>query len=600
MATSSNKTNYALSMQQKYGEDDEDKKAVYASTMAEKYAVSAAPLVASGEVSGVADSGNFFQHEIGDETATSVLKAFGNANIAGAESVAAIGSGMVGGTIAGVVALGEGAYDAITGKEDVLDSMVERIEKVQKSLTYMPRNEMSKVALDNISQPFQKLEDGKKALGDWVQEETGVPELATAAYMAPDVLLMMLGSRPRMGQRLDAKKLQAKADELGINLNAQKTFQGEQIAEAAESMVGPVKRTTATPEVAAELEAIKGIQKSGVDTLYEQARSAGPAGVPKQAYNDVFAPMIEKSMRPYDLTDMPIVRARIEELQKLGDSSAAGVSIDALERWRQRVNRNSPKVGDTRQQGALSIIKAQYDEFRDAVFNVDMITGDATAVTKWKNATAAAAAYAKNFKDSKVIKQLIEKQATPEEARNWIFGAADAGFSAQAGRVVGAIEKVVGKNSKTMETLRQDAMFNILDPLFESGGPNLKKFVNNYDKIARKNPTVMKTLFGSTKMKDLRAFAAAVDKFGTDNVNVIGKMSNLISRVSVGHQMSIASAKVGLVERMLDLVSRGAGSATRRRIYAEILGYESDLPLFPFATKEAGAIGASLETLENE
>ena len=64
--------------------------------------------------------------------------------------------------------------------------------------------------------------------------------------------------------------------------------------------------------------------------------------------------------------------------------------------------------------------------------------------------------------------------------------------------------------------------------------------------------------------------------------------------------MSIASAKVGLVERMLDLVSRGAGSATRRRIYAEILGYESDLPLFPFATKEAGAIGASLETLENE
>jgi len=543
--------------------------------------------------------GNVFEYEPGDSLIESGLKTYGNANLALTESVATITSGMAAGAIGGVLALGEGAYDALmTDDEDILGSMVDRVNKVQEDLTYMPRNEMSQVTLENISQPFQKLEEGKKALGDWVQETTGVPELATMAYMTPDVLLMALGAKPQISQRLTVKALKKKADELGVNLNAQKTVQANQIADAADKVVGKVRRTTSTPEVAAEVKAIKGVEKRGIDALYEQARNAGPAGIPKKAYQDVFAPMVEDVMRPYDLSDMPIVRARIQELQALGDSPAKGVSIDLLERWRQKLNRNKPKSTDTRQIGALRILKTQYDNFRDAAFNVDMITGDATAVTKWKKATSAAAGYAKRFKDSKVVKQLIEQDATPEMARNWIFGASESGFNAQAGMVIKEIENIVGKNSKTMQALRQDAMFNIIDPLFDSNGPNLAKFVNNYNKIARKNPSVMRDLFGPTKLKDLRTFANAIEKQGTDNINLLGKVNKLVSRLTVGHEIAVQGAKVGLAERLLDMVSRGAGKTTRRKIYSEILGYDVDLPLFPFATKEAAAIGGTLETLE--
>lgn len=77
-----------------------------------------------------------------------------------------------------------------------VDKGVSNIEATRNALTYQPRDPSSLQALGRAVAPVaDRIEAGKRWMGDGVLAKTGSPGLATAAHMVPDVLATLLGAR---------------------------------------------------------------------------------------------------------------------------------------------------------------------------------------------------------------------------------------------------------------------------------------------------------------------------------------------------------------------------------------------------------------------
>lgn len=505
------------------------------------------------------------------------------------ETALSFGTGLVALPYAGAKALGEELYRAAHGEYDQIDKMVKTIEETQKNLTYMPKTEAGQVILDDISTPFKWVEEKKKALGEWVTGIAG-PEAGAMAYTAPDILLMFLGTNPAQAVRMKmgARDLQRKADELGLDLNQTKTVQAQQLAEVAETKTAGFKGES-SPQVQKAVQDARTVADKIVNQMYEKARTGPPAGVPKTQLTETLAPMIVDALEGFDIASLPIVTARLSEITELANKPWSAVTVNQLELWRKRINRNKPPVGDRTQQAALGIIKGQYDRFMEHQFINDMIVGDKAVVENWRLARGARERVGRMFDDNKVIEKLVNQKLTPEEVRGFIFGASDAGFKAQASSTVRAIKNILGKDSPAMKALHDDALLNILDPLLIDK-PNMVMFTKRYRDVARKNQSVMKELFNDAELKDMEVFARAIGKKGVDEVTVMGSTSTFLARMMVGHGIAKGQARIGITKGLMDIFSNSAGRSTRRKILQEILGYDPNVSLFPVSAPLRGAI----------
>jgi len=513
--------------------------------------------------------------------------------IGGAETAATFASGLVAVPYAGAKAIAGEAYDFLHGDGGNLDKMVNTIEQTQQSLTYMPKTEEGKVILEGISSPFMWLEEKKKELGQWVTDATGSPELGAAAYTAPDALLMFLGTNPVKAQqmKIGAKDLQKKADELGLDLNASQQVQGEQLGEAARKM-NTSGRGEASVETVDALVKAKEVGDRTVNMMYEKARTSPTAGVAVEHLRETLAPMIVESLEGYDLSVLPLVKARVNELSEIANKPWKAATINELEGWRKKINRMQPVAGDMTQKKALGTLKAQYDRFMEHQFVNDMIIGDKQAVQNWKLARQSRIRVGEMFEDNKIVQQLIAKEATPEQVRNLIFGSSEAGFAAQASGTIKSIKKIIGSDSEAMKALQNDAMLNIIDPLL-SDVPDIAKFSKRYSDVVRKNQSVMRELFDNRQLKDMSEFAKAIKKHGykgKDAAGILDKLTTFVSRMWVGHGIAKGQAKVGFTKGILDMLGASAGTSTRMKILQEILGYNPQVPLFPASAPARGAV----------
>lgn len=509
--------------------------------------------------------------------------------IGGTEVLGTVATGLVATPYAGAKALAEEVYRATKGDYDNLDEMVKTIEKTQQALTYMPKTADGKVMMEGVSKPFQWIEEKKKALGQWVTDTTGSPELGTLAYTAPDAALMFLGTNPAqaMKMKLGARDLQKKADELGIDLNTTKSIQAGQLAEVADSRVAQFKGE-ASPQVVKSVQNAKVVADRVVSMMYDKARQ-GTAGVDTTELNKTLAPMIVDSLEGFDVPKLPIVMDRLNELTDIASRPWAAATVNELEAWRIRVNRHAPHVGDRTQQHALGIMKAQYDKFMEHQFINDMIVGDKAVVENWRLARGARRRVGEMFDDNKVINTMIQKKMTVEETRALLFGSSNAGFKSQASSSVKAIKQIIGKNSPAMKALHDDALLNILDPLLLEK-PNLAAFSKNYRDVALKNRSLLKELFDDAELRDMDAFAKGIAKHGTDDVTVLGSANLFIARMGVGHGIAKGQARIAVTKGFLDLLTKSAGRGTRKKIMQEILGYDPETYLFPASAPIKGAV----------
>ena len=501
--------------------------------------------------------------------------------------------------VAGLAGIGELVSSFVMGEDDALFQATERINQVARALTFQPRTKTGQDILEMVSVPFEKFGELTTKGGDVVFEETGSPGLATMAKVGLESLaaLPFIGrGRGPLQRRADVEQVRQAGQDIGVDVDAPTVAQRGQVIESAEAQTGGAVAVAQNLEqVQSAIVSAKADAKVVVDDLFDQARGTN-AGIQVGQLKS-FEEIVRKSLEGFDIQDMPIVRRRLDEISSIQAAPENfSINMNEIAKFRRRLNRNRAAATDTAQNSALGVIKGQLDTFLDAQFNSDMVTGNPAAIERWKGANDAFRQYKETFSDNKVIKQLAEQEATPEMVRRWIFGASSVGAKAEAGAVVGRIKSIVGEDSPQFVALRQDALFDIMEPLLREE-PNFPAFARNYDKFVKRNPTLNKELFPDSisDLDKLRGFSAAIENNRASGFRI--NVDQSISRALFGHGIAKAGLKVSLMGQVIGLIKRAAGRSDKQRLMSELLGYDVTTPTIPFAP--VGAI-STIETAEQQ
>jgi len=508
------------------------------------------------------------------------------------EAALTFATGIPSQVMAGLGGVTELVSGLISGAPNVVDSAANRVRDISRATTYQPKTEEGQQILEMISVPFEKFGELTAGAGNIALDITGSPAVATAVKTGiemPPAFLFGRSPRTMAERRGDIAKVETGLKGVGIDLGKSIESQRAQMGEIARRLSNYQEiRAQEMATVQQAVQRAEQIASENVNNLYAAARET-PAFVPVRALYDLPA-RIREALKDYmnDLDLMPIARNRLKELDEISQIPGNyAVKLEELENFRRRVNRVRPAAHDLSQQAVLGIIKGQLDSTLDAAFNSGMIKGDPAAIQAWRDARGAFIDYKKTFDEQKVINQLAFQKATPEEVRNWIFGTSALGAKKGAGRVIESLKRIVGEDSPAFGALRQEAVFDIMEPLLRET-PDYAAYVENFDKFVRNNASVARALFPDSisEMQRLRAYASAANRVRPQQLTLDANQT--IARALFGHGIAKAGMKVSIASQLLGLMRQATGKTERAQILSEILGYDVTQPLIPVAP-----IGAS-------
>jgi hypothetical protein len=406
--------------------------------------------------------------------------------------------------------------------------------------------------------------------------------------------------------RPQAKQIMQDADRLGINLRGSPGEQVSQTVRRVDDMASS-SRGEGMAAVRSGVQREREVARQSADDLFAQARNpeAGSAFI-RQPQVRAFSSnaRVNLAEQGFDVENLPKLGRRLEEIDSLANTEGASATkLNALEMWRRRVGKS--KSADPEEAQALRVLKNQYDEWMTGQFNDDMVAGNKDAITAWKDARTAWAEFKQRFDDNKVIQDLARKETTVEQMRQWVFNANAVNASNEAGKVVAGLNRILGPKSPEMDALRREFIFDVAEPLMRPA-PNIRAFLNNYEKAVRKNPTLVRELFpdevgGIGDFGQLAAIARGIakrpgaveDRFPE---TMFDKLQKIFWRFSIGHGIAKGQARIGIATGITDwLRDRTVGTAARRNILWEALGHDPTMPMFRGATAYGAAAGVTRE-----
>lgn len=502
------------------------------------------------------------------------------------EVLATLGSGAVLTPLAGIAGLVQGA--ATINKPGRAGRMTDRIKAVQ-DLTYAPKTEAGQAILGGAAIPFEMLARLAQSAGRATQDAGGGAVGGAAAETAVNMLPSLAGARgiPRAAAERGAARravadIERRAAEQGIDINATGTIQRDQLQDAAIRQTGGQQaRGEPFPGIRERIVERGEADRQRVDSLYADARGTSAALPVQQAKELAGRVRATINERQFDVETMPILKRRLEELDKIEEMpEGSALKLNSLDAYRRRLHRNRAPATDGSQNLALDTVRREMDSFLDDAFDRDMIKGDPKALQKWKEARAASASYRERFKDDKIIRKFAEEDATPEQMRRWVFGASSVGALPQAAQVVRKIGDIVGRDSPEFAALRQDALFDIMEPLIRKE-PSLSDFAKNYDRAVRNNASLVKELFPDSgrALRDLRAIAEAVERKAPDARMV--DLNRVGAGALFGHGIHRAAIKMNIAAQVFARMRASGSAKEKRQIMGEVLGMDPDAPILP-------------------
>jgi hypothetical protein len=538
-------------------------------------------------------------------------------------------SGILGGATgyaAGIIA----GFDANTPTGSAPDIAEGVRQRVTGTLQYTPKTALGKDVLEKIALPLQKVEES----ADWVSVSLsqGNPYAATAIKTVliggADIAMLLTGLNARIPAQL--RMVQKTAKDLGINLESGKMR--SDVVDAARRM-SPEERAQNAPALHRALREAKKAAKKQVEAKFEsvkQTKAYVETGRTKDLGKDLRKNLFEDDL---DLQEMPIVEKRLGEIENLdistpgrpgnrkprapaakGDKSTriqrfgAGLTRSAeqtaqrihekarlgdLIKIRKRINHDLRSSKDGPTQLALNRVKKGIDDFIDAEFNRDAISGDSSAALKWKEAISASHAWHVNFTHNKVVAQLTETGATAETYSQWLRGASAMGAKAEAGKVIDHIKGILGDSHPAIEGIRQDVIFDVVAPLLQET-PNFPQFIRNYDRLIVKNPTMVDKLnLDRSALTHLRNYASTAEKLGQSQtfMSQVGVIQ-AISQLSFGHQISKKALKVRMGRVIMNHLI-GGDRVSQRAIWADLTNAQFGKPVLPRNGVAAGMVISS-------
>jgi hypothetical protein len=259
-----------------------------------------------------------------------------------------------------------------------------------------------------------------------------------------------------------------------------------------------------------------------------------------------------------------------------------------VEVMRRRLVR-AQQSGDKSVRAAATRAKKHLDDFIDTQLTRDLISGDKDAIRLWQKAREENVAFKNRWDNNRIIKKMLDEEATPEMVHSFLLGASAMGASKQAGAVLRRLKDIFGESSPQIRGIRQDFLHEIAAPLFNHP-PNFKGFIRQYDQVIRRNPTLVKELglAEKTDLKPLRDFAEIAVRL-PENKRLISAndLTTLTSRFLLGHEIAKAAIRVQLGRNFFNLLV-GADRVGRKQIISEVSGAMFGEPIAPINSSAYG------------
>jgi len=489
------------------------------------------------------------------------------------------------GSSIGVAAFGATAM--LFGRDP--EQTAHEVEYYSGAGTVMPWSDRGEELLEQIAVPLMKLEDSSTDLSGYLSGPIfGMPENPAAATAIKTELLGMFelflpakGSfrAMRAGRELRkrAEEMRALADDLGIKIKQDDL--ASSIVELANRMT-PDQRAAHMPYLQRQLKIAAGMTRIRRNALYTQAR-ASRTFVDADSAADLSSGIRQRLLdEGFDIDDMPKVNKRLKELGEMPvDETGMRINLKEFDNVRKRLNKN--RSADVTENLALNTINRSMGKWLDAEFDKiainqgSAISGESSGVAAWNAARAASRDWHKRFQEDKVIVNMISKDATPETMSQWLLGASVMGARREAATTINRMKAILGDDHPAIKGIRTDYLFEVAAPLLHPDGPNFNQFIRNYELWVERNPSLVKALdLDVGDFKELHDLARLQKTLPVDRAgprDIIKRITTIVSRLTVGHEIAQAGVKVNLFRDALNITLQ-LDRITQKQMLYELAG----------------------------
>jgi len=143
------------------------------------------------------------------------------------------------------------------------------------------------------------------------------------------------------------------------------------------------------------------------------------------------------------------------------------------------------------------------------------------------------------------------------------------------------MKEVLGKDHPAIEGIRQDLLFEVVEPLLKDQ-PNYAQFVRNYDSTIRRNPSLVRELdLSQGNFRELLNFSRAQSELPLSQQQIANiDLTRSIAQFSAGHQIAKAGLRVRIATALAKMLL-GVGKIRKKQVYAEIMNVKFGEPAIP-------------------
>lgn len=297
-------------------------------------------------------------------------------------------------------------------------------------------------------------------------------------------------------------------------------------------------------QVLNDLRAAERASKGGVDAAYDAARQAGASvktealqGAPQAIrrslddsgiiVNDTLTPYTSRALSQLD--DFANLRGVLENrtatLPGGAGDKVAGVSLEGIEKQRSQLLAAQKNAVDPTDRRAVRHLIDGFDNWLDDAGHNGLLDGTAEGLDLFKAARAARRTHGQLFESNlrqadddagRLIEKMIDKDVTPGEVANALFGASRVGEKGVSTRLAERMGKILGKDSPEFGAVRQAAWEKLItNDRGERLGP--QALVSAVQRFTSQNGEAFaKSLFSPEEIGRMRRFAGALKSVVTD------------------------------------------------------------------------------------
>lgn len=572
-------------------------------------------------------------------------------NVFGAlEPALTIGTGIAAQPLAGLA----GLKTLATG--GTLDEAVETIQNVSGNLTYQPRSRVGQAELSALATVMKPIEMGVEFAGRKSAEATGSPLIGAGVRTLLEVGPSFFGVknpasvlRSRRQAINEANRLLKEAGiDVSPSLVESVSVRGipstgrvaeifNQVPEAAAALSGSTSvRAQGLDAIQSAVQNARRTTRNAISQMYDQATDAGTVVVPVNEVK-VLNEALANSMAGFEMANIGPVRNLLSEFTSIiepapqrfskvnisrpgigrsviardvdvpemsnTDLRRSIVELNDISAFRRKLSLaergNNPEVS-----AAAILMKKEIDEWMNAQFDSDMMSGSADAIAKWKNANSAYREYSKIFKENEAMKMMFREEATPEMVQNWIYGTNAVSASNDSALVVRRLNQVLGRNSAEMQTLRNSAAFDIVYPLIRNNldADSLNQFRLNYTDFVRKNSSLSQELFSPKQLESFQTLSRIVSSakdIAIDSPKLLGNIDRTlaIALFPKAQPLSAGSRLLDISERAIKRLKSFGSRLEAKKLYSDLTGVDLSQPLFSVRTP---AVASFIQTVQDQ